>query len=189
MSCLEYKGYLGSAEVSVEDGVVFGKLLYIRDLVTYEASTPVSLFSAFKEAVDDYIEDCLSEAREPDKPLKGSFNVRVSPDLHRSLVIAAREHETTLNDYVGSILTTHEKIKRSQAPKNLNWYKFVNARHVQQWPVIIQTYRDTRENQMFVGVSKRTPIKKLFSEAGSEQNTKRDVSFYLQTHIVPSDVQ
>ena len=35
---LEYKGYYGSTDVSVEDGALFGKILFINDLITYEAN-------------------------------------------------------------------------------------------------------------------------------------------------------
>lgn len=107
MTQMKYKGYIGSAEVSVEDKVVFGKILHITDLVTYEADDPASLQSAFEAAVDDYIEDCRESGREPDRPFKGSFNVRVRPELHRDLVQAAAEKDMSLNEYVARALSEH----------------------------------------------------------------------------------
>lgn len=35
---------------------------------------------------------------------KGSFNVRISPELHKKIVIYATEHDITLNRYVEQIL-------------------------------------------------------------------------------------
>lgn len=110
MKQMQYKGYLGSAEVSVEDGVVFGKILYIRDLVTYESSSPAELKYAFESAVDDYLADCISEGREPDRPFKGQFNVRIEPRLHRELAIAASHSDCSLNDYVGKVLSCHNHV-------------------------------------------------------------------------------
>ncbi len=55
---MKYKGYVGSVEVDVDEGVFYGKLLHIRDLVNYEADTPGNLKIAFMEAVDEYLEDC-----------------------------------------------------------------------------------------------------------------------------------
>ena len=37
MSYLKYKGYLGTIEPDLETGELFGKLAFIRDLITYEA--------------------------------------------------------------------------------------------------------------------------------------------------------
>lgn len=44
---LNYKGYFGSIEVSIEDGILHGKIQCINDIVTYEAETPNELKSAF----------------------------------------------------------------------------------------------------------------------------------------------
>ena len=52
---LEYKGYSGTVEFHADDEVFFGKLVGIRDVVTFEADSVTKLKKAFKEAVDDYI--------------------------------------------------------------------------------------------------------------------------------------
>ncbi len=82
-SVVEYKAYIGSVEYSSEDEVFHGKLEGIRDLVTYEGTDVESLKRAFHEAVDDYIETCQKKNKQPDRPFKGTFNVRVGRDLHR----------------------------------------------------------------------------------------------------------
>jgi predicted HicB family RNase H-like nuclease len=96
----EYKGYIGSAEVDVQGGALVGKLLYIRDTITYSATSVPELESAFHEAVDDYLATCAEEASEPDSPCKGSFNVRIGPERHRSVAIAALRMGVGLNDFV-----------------------------------------------------------------------------------------
>ena len=68
MSVLKYKEYEGTAELDMERKVCRGKILFLDDLVTYEADTPAKLEEEFKAAVDDYIETCLSLNREPQKP-------------------------------------------------------------------------------------------------------------------------
>jgi predicted HicB family RNase H-like nuclease len=74
---MEYKGYQGSIEVSLEDNVLHGKILHIVDLVTFEAQTPDGLRQAFEGEVDEYLTFCEEEGVAPDKPFKGTFNVRV----------------------------------------------------------------------------------------------------------------
>jgi predicted HicB family RNase H-like nuclease len=95
-----YKGYEGTAEVDLESLTCRGKLLFINDLVTYEASTPAKLKKEFENSVDDYLETCEELGREPLKPLKGLFNVRVPPQLHKELVIKAMTEKVSLNEFI-----------------------------------------------------------------------------------------
>ncbi len=100
MSSLEHKGYSGSVEFSAEDECFHGKLLYIRDLITYEATTARSLLKAFRHAVDDYLRTCEEKGQSPDKPFKGSLNVRLGSDLHRGAAMAAERDGIKLNEFV-----------------------------------------------------------------------------------------
>ena len=97
---MEYKGYLGSVEFSETDGVFFGKVLGIRSLLSYEGTTAKELVEDFHGAVDDYLELCAAQGIQPEKAYKGSFNVRVSPELHRQAAIYAQTHHLTLNGVV-----------------------------------------------------------------------------------------
>ena len=103
-SHFEYAGYIGSAEVDAENGVLFGRLLFIRDAIGYSASTVESLEQAFREAVDDYLEVCKEDGSKPDVPCKGSFNVRIPQDLHQRAAQYADEHDLKLNAVVQAAL-------------------------------------------------------------------------------------
>lgn len=110
MNTMKYKNYIGSAEVDFDDNILHGKLLHIKDLVTYEATSPEALETEFRAAVDDYLADCKDMGVEPDTPFKGQFNVRVSPELHRELSICARAQNVSLNEYVARVLTCHGQV-------------------------------------------------------------------------------
>lgn len=56
-------------DINVEDGVIFGKLLYINDLVTFESESVSEIQKSFEDAVDDYIEFCKECGKEPEKRL------------------------------------------------------------------------------------------------------------------------
>ena len=99
---IEYKGYIGSVEFSQEDALFFGKVMGIRALISYEGENAQDLISDFRGAVDDYLEMCAAEGIEPEKAYKGSFNVRISPELHKQAVIAALSRQMTLNSFVES---------------------------------------------------------------------------------------
>ena len=100
MKNLEYKGYTGSIEYSKEDDLLFGKVLGINGLISYEGKTGNELETDFKEAIDTYLADCKRDGVTPEKPFKGSFNVRVSPKLHQRAALLAMEDKMSLNNFV-----------------------------------------------------------------------------------------
>lgn len=105
---LHYKGYDGSVEFSAEDGgLLFGRVAGIRALVNYEASDVKGLQNAFKEAVEDYLALCAETGQQPERPFKGSFNVRPGPALHREAVLLAARRGTNLNAIVTEALTSY----------------------------------------------------------------------------------
>jgi predicted HicB family RNase H-like nuclease len=104
MDILRYKGYEGTSELDMDRCICRGKILFIDDLVTYEADSPKDLQMEFEAAVDDYIETCNELGREPKKPLRGQFNVRVSPELHKKAVLRAMQDGTYLNDVTAKAL-------------------------------------------------------------------------------------
>ena len=99
-SALEYKGYFGSIEFSNEDDCFYGKILGINDLVTFEGSSVEEIRAAFREAVDDYLLMCERVGKEPEKTYKGSFNVRIDPELHKKASILAQTRHISLNQFI-----------------------------------------------------------------------------------------
>jgi predicted HicB family RNase H-like nuclease len=100
MKPLQYKGYLGSVDCDPQENCLYGQILHINDLVTYEAESPAGIKAAFEESVDDYLATCAEVGKDPDKSFKGTFNVRMAPELHKAAAVAAVQTETTLNDFV-----------------------------------------------------------------------------------------
>lgn len=101
---IQYKGYVGSIEFSEEDSIFYGKVMGIRSLISYEGETAKELIADFHGAVDDYLEMCKTEGRNPEIAYKGSFNIRISPELHRRLVIYTTAHNMSLNSYIEDTL-------------------------------------------------------------------------------------
>ncbi len=57
-----------------------------------------------EELVEGYLEDCAALGREPTKPFKGTFNVRVGPELHKRASTKAAEQGVSLNNWVQTAL-------------------------------------------------------------------------------------
>lgn len=94
---IQYKNYVGSVEFSEEDGIFFGKVQGIRALISYEGNNAAELIRDFHSAVDSYLELCEEEGTEPEIAYKGSFNVRIAPELHKKLALIAFENDKSLN--------------------------------------------------------------------------------------------
>lgn len=97
---LKYKDFIGTVHFSTSDEVFFGKIEGINDLITFEGETVSKLKKAFKEAVEDYLELCKETGKEVFKSFKGSFNIRLNPELHSQLFENATLEGKTLNQYV-----------------------------------------------------------------------------------------
>ena len=61
----------------------------------------------FEAAVDDYLQTCVRVGKEPQRPFKGLFNVRVPAQLHRSAALRATRDGVSLNEVVVSALTSY----------------------------------------------------------------------------------
>ena len=72
MAMFDYKGYQGSIEVDVESNLLHGKILFVTDLVTYEAKDVAELRREFEAAVDDYLTTCKQLGRDPQQPFSGA---------------------------------------------------------------------------------------------------------------------
>lgn len=111
LDILKYKDYEGTAELDMTRGVCRGKVLFIDDLVTYESAFPANLQKEFEAAVDDYLETCADLGKEPLRPFRGLFNVRVTPTIHRAATLRAVADGVSLNDVVVRALDTFLNVR------------------------------------------------------------------------------
>lgn len=124
---LEYNGYSGSIDVSKEDRCLFGKILFITDLVTYEAETITDLEAEFIAAVDDYLLTCKEIGKEPQRPFKGSFNVRISQELHRKAALEAHKENISLNELTAKAINAY--VKKTAQPINIEHHEHHDHHH------------------------------------------------------------
>lgn len=110
MKTVSYKGY--QASVEFDDGRLFVKVLHIDDLLIAQCDAASEAQKAAEDLIDAYIEDCAAAGREPMKPFKGTFNVRLSPEVHRRAAMSAAEEGQTLNAWICDAVS--EKIECSK---------------------------------------------------------------------------
>jgi len=101
---LNYKDFIATVHFSSEDEIFFGKIEGINDLITFEGNSVADLKEAFIDSVEEYIALCKKTGKQPHKSYKGSFNIRISPLLHRKAAEKAMLKGIPLNQLVQEVL-------------------------------------------------------------------------------------
>ncbi len=97
-STLEHRGYVGTIEVDVEDRVLFGKIVNMRNGgLMYEGATIDDLQINMRGAVDSYLALCAEAGEEPNKPFSGDVRLRMDPLTHARLAAVAQVRGVSTN--------------------------------------------------------------------------------------------
>ncbi len=118
---MEYKGYHTKIEYDVETRTLRGKIEGINDFVDFETEDISNIEKEFHNAVDDYLEFCKEVGKNPEKEYKGTFNVRISPDLHKKLAICALMDGRSLNAEVETAISAFVSENRSEKEVLVNY--------------------------------------------------------------------
>ncbi len=97
---LEYKGYHAKIEFNADSFTIRGKIDGINDYIDFESDSLDKIEFEFHSAVDDYLAFCEEVGKSPEKEYKGSFNVRVTPELHKEAANIAVKNGMSLNSVV-----------------------------------------------------------------------------------------
>ncbi|NCC76934.1 MAG: type II toxin-antitoxin system HicB family antitoxin [Clostridia bacterium] len=106
---MEYNGYYAHIEYNDEDNCFFGTIAGMTDVVSFEGNSTSDLKAAFIEAVEDYIDLCKRQGKEPQRAYKGSFNVRINPELHKRALLMAISDQISLNQLVERAVANYVK--------------------------------------------------------------------------------
>lgn len=96
----EYRGYHAMIRYDDDDNIFVGEIFGINDSINFHATSVDELREMFHQSVDNYLSVCEATGKKPDKEFKGSFNVRITPELHRKASLAAARENVSLNQYV-----------------------------------------------------------------------------------------
>lgn len=100
----DYKGYSARVMIDEDQGLLHGEVMGIVDVVTFQGKTVEELTRAFRDSVDDYLAYCKERGKNPEKPYSGRFVLRVPPELHRRIALAAGKAEVSMNEWVAAVL-------------------------------------------------------------------------------------
>nr|WP_225778787.1 type II toxin-antitoxin system HicB family antitoxin [Pseudomonas sp. Marseille-Q3773] len=103
MSCMRYKGYAARIEYDERDDIFVGRVLGLRDIISFHARSVPELHEAFHDALEDYLADCAEQGITPEKPASGKIMLRIRPEVHAAASIAARAAGKSLNQWADEV--------------------------------------------------------------------------------------
>lgn len=101
---MEYKGYLSYVKFDDAADIFYGEVINIRDVITFQGKSVEELRQAFEDSVEDYLAFCAERGEEPDRPFSGRFTIRLSPERHRKVVLAAEKAGKDVGTWAGEAL-------------------------------------------------------------------------------------
>lgn len=66
---MNYKGYKASIEFDGQAEILFGRVIDMKDVITFAGTTVDEIRQAFHDSVDDYLEFCAQLGKEPERPV------------------------------------------------------------------------------------------------------------------------
>ena len=90
MDTMTYKGYTARVEYDERDDLFIGRILGIRDIISFHGETVAQLRAEFELAIKDYLAECKEQGIQPEKPASGKLLLRIPPELHGCALVAAQ---------------------------------------------------------------------------------------------------
>ena len=105
MKPMTYRGYTAHIGYSDEDELFIGRVLGIRDIITFHGESVSEIRNAFQEAVDFYLETCAERGEQPNKPYSGKLMVRMPAEIHEAVATMAEANGKSINQWIVETLT------------------------------------------------------------------------------------
>jgi predicted HicB family RNase H-like nuclease len=81
-----------------------GRILGIRNIISFHGETVAELRTEFELAIKDYLADCKEQGIRPEKPASGKLLLRVAPEIHGRALVAAQAAGKSLNQWASEVL-------------------------------------------------------------------------------------
>jgi predicted HicB family RNase H-like nuclease len=97
MSLMTLDGYHAKIEYDAELDLFRGEILGLNGGADFYGKNPKELRTEFKKSLQVFLAVCKEKGIEPRKHFSGKFNLRISPELHEQLAIAAQAEGKSIN--------------------------------------------------------------------------------------------
>jgi predicted HicB family RNase H-like nuclease len=97
MNIMTIDGYHARIEYDEELDLFRGEILGLNGGADFYGKNPKELRAEFKKSLQVFLDVCAEKNIEPRKHFSGKFNLRISPQLHEQLAIAAQAEGKSIN--------------------------------------------------------------------------------------------
>lgn len=101
---LTYKGFTARIEFDSDDNIFFGRVLGLKDIIGFHGETVLELTADFHNAINHYLEVCRQRGEKPQKAYSGKLTLRIPPEIHADIAVAAAHDGKSLNKWVADKL-------------------------------------------------------------------------------------
>jgi predicted HicB family RNase H-like nuclease len=105
MSMMTVDGYNARIEYDPEIDMFRGEILGLTGGADFYGKTPKELRAEFRKSLAVFLEVCKEKGIAPRRNYSGKFNLRISPELHEKLAIAAECEGKSINALAQEALT------------------------------------------------------------------------------------
>ena len=109
MNTMTYKGYTARIDFDERDSIFIGRVLGVRAIISFHGETVAELRAQFVAAVDDYLKDCAAQGISAEKPASGNLMLRVPPEVHGAVFVAAQASGKSINQWAAEVLKNAAK--------------------------------------------------------------------------------
>jgi predicted HicB family RNase H-like nuclease len=104
MNTMIYKGYTARIDFDDRDNIFVGRVLGVSSIISFHGETVKELRKEFEVAVDDFLADCAERGVAPEKPASGKLMLRIRPEVHVAVSIAAQASGKSINQWADEVL-------------------------------------------------------------------------------------
>ena len=97
MNLMTVDGFQAKIEYDTELDMFRGEILGLSGGADFYGKNPKELRAEFKKSLHVYLDLCREKGIEPRRQFSGKFNLRISPELHEKLAIAAEAEGKSIN--------------------------------------------------------------------------------------------
>jgi predicted HicB family RNase H-like nuclease len=107
MNVMTVDGYNAKIEYDPEIDMFRGEILGLTGGADFYGRTPKELRTEFRKSLAIFLEVCKEKGIEPRRNYSGKFNLRIPPELHERIAIAAQAEGKSLNTLAQEALAQH----------------------------------------------------------------------------------
>lgn len=97
MNVMTLDGYSAKIEYDPELDLFRGEILGLNGGADFYGKNPKELRAEFKKSLQVFLDVCREKGIEPRRSYSGKFNLRIPPELHERLAIAAQAEGKSIN--------------------------------------------------------------------------------------------